>query len=94
MDRAPIFSYVKSRGMYAGIEIMGQVFVERYDENGTFYAWTGVKAGDIVSLHTSFVKGPSGLVRCTVENLVGDRMDGSAIVGTERSGRCTVQGGK
>lgn len=35
--------------MYAGIEIVGQVFVERYDENGSFYAWTGVKAGDIVS---------------------------------------------
>lgn len=49
-DQVPIFSYVKSKGMYAGIEIMGQVFVERYDENASFYCWPGVKAGDIVSL--------------------------------------------
>lgn len=68
MDRAPIFSYVKSRGMYAGIEIMGQVFVERYDENGTFYAWSGVKAGDIVSFLSSFVGTWSGLARCTFES--------------------------
>lgn len=49
MEKAPIFSYVKSRGMYAGVEVVGQVFVERYDENGSFYHWKGVKAGDIVS---------------------------------------------
>lgn len=26
-ERAPVFSYVKSRGLYAGISILGQVFV-------------------------------------------------------------------
>ncbi|KAH8078603.1 hypothetical protein HD553DRAFT_277760, partial [Filobasidium floriforme] len=48
-ERAPVFSYVKSRGLYAGISILGQVFVERYDENGALYHWPGVKAQDILT---------------------------------------------
>lgn len=49
MEKTPIWSYVKSKGMYAGIEVVGQVFVERFDENAAMYNWPGVKAGDIVS---------------------------------------------
>ena len=48
LEKAPVFSYVKSRGLYAGVELVGQVFVERYDENAAMYHWPGVKAGDIV----------------------------------------------
>lgn len=48
-DRAPVFSYVKSRGVYAGISILGQVFVERFEENGAMYHWPGVKAQDILT---------------------------------------------
>lgn len=33
LDRAPIYSYVRSRGLYAGIEAMGQAFLSRFDEN-------------------------------------------------------------
>lgn len=50
METAPIWSYVRSRGMYAGVEVVGQVFVERFDENAAMYHWPGVKAGDIVGL--------------------------------------------
>lgn len=49
LEKAPVFSYVRSRGMYAGVELVGQVFVERYDENAAMYHYPGVKAGDIVS---------------------------------------------
>lgn len=45
----PVFSYVKSRGLYAGISVLGQIFVERYDENGQMYHWPGVKAEDILT---------------------------------------------
>ena len=48
IEKAPVFSYVRSRGMYAGVEVVGQVFVERYEENAAMYHWPGVKAGDIV----------------------------------------------
>lgn len=49
-EKAPVFSYVKSRGFYAGVEVVGQVFVERFEENGAMYHWPGVKAGDIVRI--------------------------------------------
>ncbi|BEI87847.1 uncharacterized protein CcaverHIS019_0105650 [Cutaneotrichosporon cavernicola] len=48
-EAAPVFSYVKSRGMYAGVEVVGQVFVSRFDENAEMYHWPGVKAGDILT---------------------------------------------
>lgn len=48
IDRAPLFSYVQSRGAYAGVQAVGQVFVERFDENAAMYKWPGIKAGDIV----------------------------------------------
>jgi SH3 domain-containing YSC84-like protein 1 len=38
----PIYSYVKSRGLYAGVEIIGQVFLTRFDENERVYHHPGV----------------------------------------------------
>ncbi|WFD49523.1 hypothetical protein GLX27_004206 [Malassezia furfur] len=45
---APLYSYVNSRGFYAGIELSGQVFLDRFDENERFYYWPGIKARDIL----------------------------------------------
>ncbi|GMK54300.1 hypothetical protein CspeluHIS016_0108860 [Cutaneotrichosporon spelunceum] len=47
-EAAPVFSYVKSRGMYAGVEVVGQVFVSRFEENANMYHWPGISAGDIL----------------------------------------------
>ncbi|KAK4687017.1 SH3 domain-containing YSC84-like protein 1, partial [Tremellales sp. Uapishka_1] len=47
-EKSPVFSYIRSKGFYAGVELVGQVFVERYDENARMYNWPGVKAGDIL----------------------------------------------
>lgn len=35
--QAPVFTYLKSRGFYAGIQIDGTVIIERTDENERFY---------------------------------------------------------
>jgi lipid-binding SYLF domain-containing protein len=35
--QAPIWSYVKSRGLYAGVALEGNVVIERTDENKKFY---------------------------------------------------------
>jgi len=35
--QAPIWSYVKSRGLYAGIALEGNLVIERTDENARFY---------------------------------------------------------
>ena len=39
---------MNSRGFYAGIEVTGQVFLDRFDENERVYYWPGIKAGDIL----------------------------------------------
>ena len=35
--RAPIFTYIKSRGLYAGVQVDGTIVIERTDENERFY---------------------------------------------------------
>lgn len=35
--QAPIFTYVKSRGLYAGVQVEGTIVIERMDENERFY---------------------------------------------------------
>lgn len=35
--QAPVFTYLKSRGFYAGVQIDGTVVIERSDENERFY---------------------------------------------------------
>ncbi|KAE8394857.1 DUF500-domain-containing protein [Aspergillus alliaceus] len=35
--QAPVWSYVKSRGFYAGVQIDGTIVIERMDENERFY---------------------------------------------------------
>lgn len=37
--QAPIFSYVKSRGFYAGVALEGNLVIERTDENKKFYGY-------------------------------------------------------
>ncbi|RDW91599.1 putative SH3-containing YSC84-like protein 1 [Coleophoma crateriformis] len=36
-NRKPVWTYMKSRGLYAGIQIDGTIIVERNDENARFY---------------------------------------------------------
>lgn len=48
-DRTPVFSYVRSRGFYAGIEILANAFICRFDENERVYHWNGITQKDVVS---------------------------------------------
>ena len=36
-DRRPVFSYMKSRGLYGGIQLDGTIIIERNDANAAFY---------------------------------------------------------
>ncbi|KAK5076551.1 hypothetical protein LTS08_007398 [Lithohypha guttulata] len=45
---APVWSYVKSRGLYAGIALAGNAIIERTDENAVFYGYQ-VSGADILS---------------------------------------------
>lgn len=44
---APVWSYVKSRGLYAGIALAGNAIIERNDENAKFYHYE-YSAADIL----------------------------------------------
>lgn len=46
IDKSPVLSYVKSRGLYVGVEAVAQVFIERREENEVMYYWPGIRAGD------------------------------------------------
>lgn len=46
--QAPVFTYLKSRGFYAGIQIDGTVIIERTDENERFYN-EKISVGDILA---------------------------------------------
>lgn len=48
-NKAAVFSYMKARGAYFGIEVVGTVFVSRQEENARMYHWPEVRAADIVS---------------------------------------------
>ncbi|GAA5978268.1 hypothetical protein JCM11641_001154 [Rhodosporidiobolus odoratus] len=52
VDRTPVLSYVRTRGLYAGIEVVAQAFLARFDENERVYFWPGVKQGDILAGRT------------------------------------------
>jgi lipid-binding SYLF domain-containing protein len=46
--QAPIWTYMKSRGVYAGVQVDGTIIVERMDENERFYG-EKLSAQDILS---------------------------------------------
>jgi lipid-binding SYLF domain-containing protein len=46
--RAPIFTYLKSRGFYAGVQLDGSIVIERTDENERFYS-RRLSVGEIMS---------------------------------------------
>ncbi|KAF4454237.1 hypothetical protein F53441_3237 [Fusarium austroafricanum] len=45
----PVFTYLKSRGFYAGVQVDGTVIIERTDENARFYDQEGIKVADILA---------------------------------------------
>jgi hypothetical protein len=45
--QAPVFTYMKSRGLYAGVQVDGTIIIERTDENERFYG-ERIGVGDIL----------------------------------------------
>ncbi|OJJ41436.1 hypothetical protein ASPWEDRAFT_48016 [Aspergillus wentii DTO 134E9] len=46
--QAPIWTYMKSRGLYAGVQVDGTIIIERTDENERFYG-ERIPVGDILA---------------------------------------------
>ncbi|KAK0542944.1 hypothetical protein OC846_006580 [Tilletia horrida] len=49
VEASPAFSYVKSKGFYAGLQLDGNIIVNRKDENSRFYGVPDVQTTDVFS---------------------------------------------
>jgi lipid-binding SYLF domain-containing protein len=47
-DRAPLYSYSKSKGLFAGVSVQGTIIIERKDANKEFYG-QDVSVGEILT---------------------------------------------
>lgn len=45
----PVFTYLKSRGFYAGVQVDGTIVIERSDENARFYDQPELRVADILA---------------------------------------------
>ncbi|KZO98361.1 hypothetical protein CALVIDRAFT_41244 [Calocera viscosa TUFC12733] len=48
-ELSPVWSYTKSKGLYGGLQVDGNIMIERTDENARAYYKPGVKAKDILA---------------------------------------------
>ncbi|OQE84139.1 hypothetical protein PENNAL_c0029G03236 [Penicillium nalgiovense] len=69
--RAPIWTYVKSRGFYAGVQVDGSIIIERNDENERFYG-RKVPVKDIMSGQVWTNDPGARMLKHTVHSAQGD----------------------
>ncbi|KAI9825091.1 MAG: hypothetical protein M1832_001411 [Thelocarpon impressellum] len=75
----PVYSYLKSRGLYAGVQIDGTVVVERTDENERFYRERRIRAADIFSGRSARLAPPE--VRPLLQTIKAAQGDADALHG-------------
>ncbi|KAL8778859.1 MAG: hypothetical protein Q9213_007213 [Squamulea squamosa] len=77
--QAPVWTYLKSRGFYAGVQVDGTIVIERTDENERFYG-ERIKVADILA---GKVRHPPYEVRTlmsTIKAAQGDNIDESTLL--------------
>ena len=77
--QAPIFTYLKSRGFYAGVQVDGTVVIERTDENERFYgsriSCTDILAGKVRHPPERALR----MLKATLKAAQGDAIDESIL---------------
>ncbi|PGH03024.1 hypothetical protein GX51_04342 [Blastomyces parvus] len=69
--RAPVWTYLKSRGVYAGVQIDGTIVIERTDENERFYG-ERIRAADILAGKAKHPPASIGTLMETIKAAQGD----------------------
>ena len=69
--QAPVFTYLKSRGFYAGVQIDGTVIIERTDENERFYG-EKLPAKDILAGRAQSREYELTMLMATLKSAEGD----------------------
>lgn len=80
--QAPVWTYLKSRGFYAGVQVDGTVIIERTDENERFYG-ERIKVAEILA---GKVRHPPYEIRtlmATIKAAQGDTVDQKALPSAE-----------
>lgn len=57
----PVWSYMKSRGFYAGVQADGTIIIARPDANAAFYGQKGIKVDEILKRNVP-ARGPGGVI--------------------------------
>jgi len=91
VKKRPVWSYLKSRGFYAGVQIDGTAIIERGDENATFYG-ERVKVADILAgkVRRSNVE-ETRLLMSTVRMAEGKRVNSVDLPRGEAPGEVDVR---
>lgn len=74
----PAFSYMKSRGLFAGIQVDGTVFISRGDANAVFYGERGISVKRILTEDVAWPMGALPLFE--VLKLIDGRTDFNRVV--------------
>ncbi|MCJ1253852.1 hypothetical protein MMC24_001666 [Lignoscripta atroalba] len=81
--QAPVWTYLKSRGFYAGVQVDGTIIIERTDENARFYG-EKIGAADILSGKVRHPPVELKMLMQTLKAAQGDNdVDAAALPGTE-----------
>lgn len=77
--QAPIWTYLKSRGLYAGIQVDGTIVIERTDENERFYG-ERIGVADILAGKARYPpKAQYRMLLETIKAAQGDAVDESVL---------------
>jgi len=78
MEAAPVYSYVKSKGIYGGIQVNGNIIIERGDENARYYGHP-VKAKDILLGGAVAIPESAQVLHIVIEAAEGKEVDLSEL---------------
>lgn len=77
--QAPVWTYLKSRGFYAGVQVDGTIVIERTDENERFYG-ERIKVADILAGKARHPPYEIKTLMTTIEAAQGDNVDESTLL--------------
>ncbi|KAL8934011.1 MAG: hypothetical protein Q9211_005455 [Gyalolechia sp. 1 TL-2023] len=76
--QAPVWTYLKSRGFYAGVQVDGTIIIERTDENERFYG-ERIKVADILAGKARHPPWELRTLMATIKAAQGDEVDESTL---------------
>ncbi|KAI4180560.1 MAG: hypothetical protein L6R41_007166 [Letrouitia leprolyta] len=80
--QSPVWTYLKSRGFYAGVQVDGTIIIERTDENERFYG-ERIKVADILAGKARHPPWEIRTLMATIKAAQGDQVDENTLPSAE-----------